>query len=120
MKYYIGGAGTSESTGVMDRVPEAVLRRNLSRNFTATVICNGTDLLIQPSAHVPRLFMESGGIGSGRADCGSRLLPLRQLVTLWDYLSLPVRTYKRDEDRNKRHSRVHDDVAHHGDVEYNF
>ena len=77
VKYYIGGAGTSESTGVMSRLPEAVSRRNLSRNFTADVICNGTYLHIQPPAHVPRLLMESGDIGSGRADCGSWLLPLR-------------------------------------------
>ena len=52
VKYYAGGAGTSESTGVMTRLSEAVLRRNLSRNFMADVICNGSDPLIQPSAHV--------------------------------------------------------------------
>jgi hypothetical protein len=43
VKYYLGGAGTPESTGVMSRLPETVPRLSLSRNFTADVVCNGGD-----------------------------------------------------------------------------
>ena len=53
VKYYSGGACTSESTGVMSRLAEAVPGRSRSRNFTVYVICNGTILLIQPPTHVP-------------------------------------------------------------------
>ena len=43
VKYYLGGAGTPESTGVMSRLPETVPRLSLSRDFTTDVVCNGGD-----------------------------------------------------------------------------
>ena len=38
-----GPSGTSESTGIMSLLSEAVPRRSLSRNFTGDVICNSAD-----------------------------------------------------------------------------
>jgi hypothetical protein len=63
--------------------------------MTTVLIYNGTYLRTQPPAHVPRLRMESGEIGSRRADCAIIVdRPLQCFVTLQLYCRSPELLYR--------------------------